>query len=208
MSSEGGTPLNVCAHLTGLFEPQLHGEVSGLVSASLGHQEALCALFGAVLQQLSLSLSVHLQQPRAQSLVQPQEEVPVIVDEEQVVDAVLLLLQLQLFLLLHPVRRRTSPPPRLAVHLLLTPWRLSSCRCSLSSSFSLRHRHRGRLRQRSCHSPDPVLSLNLLVRPVLGVAQLTAPGEEQVGDEVVDDALDLVLVLFVNGGLTLHMIDD
>lgn len=74
----------VC-ELTGLFEAQLHGEVTGLFPPSLCHEQSLSALLRPVLQQLSLCLPVNPQQPRTQGLVQPQEEVPVVVDKEKVV---------------------------------------------------------------------------------------------------------------------------
>ena len=84
------------SELTGRFEAELHGEVTCLLPPALGHQQPLPALLRPVLQQLPLRLPVNPQQPRTQSLVQPQEEVPVVVDEEQVVDAVQLLLVLRL----------------------------------------------------------------------------------------------------------------
>lgn len=79
---------------TGLFEAELHGEVTRFFSPSFCHQQPLPALLRSVLQQLALCLAVNPQQPRTQRLVQPEEEIPVVVDEEKVVNPIQILLVL------------------------------------------------------------------------------------------------------------------
>lgn len=79
---------------TGLFEAELHGEVTGFFPPSLRHQQPLPALLRPVLQKLTLCLTVNPQQPRTQRLVQPEEKIPVVVDKEKVVNPVQILLVL------------------------------------------------------------------------------------------------------------------
>lgn len=47
-----------------------------------------------------------------------------------------------------------------------------------------------------------------LVVLFLSVRQHPSLGEEHVGDEVIDDLLNLVFVLFVDTALAFHMVDD
>lgn len=123
---------------------------------------------------MSLGLHVKSQEACAQSLVQPEEDVPVVVDEEQVVSVV-------------------------------TRAQLLSCQIA-EQQFGLYRASRYTvvlLRGSFIH-----LGILFILLFLLGVGQHAPLREKQVGDEVVNDLLDLVFVLFLDAGLSLDMVDD
>lgn len=52
------------------------------------------------------------------------------------------------------------------------------------------------------------LQIHLLFLFLLYIGELTPLREQHVGDEVVDDLLDLIFVLLLNAGLPLDVVDD
>ena len=172
------------ATLTGLPHSQLNGWILALLPLEAQDLPLPVALAGLLLNLL-LRLAVEAQQPRAEHLVEPQEDVPVVVAVQQVVGVV------QPPQLLGPRAAEqqlglAGSTPRQAVVLLNG---LAVCR----------HCRRCRLLF--------VLVLFLVVILFLGVRELAAPREQHVGDEVVDDLLDLVLVLLLDAHLSLDVVD-
>ncbi|TNN89275.1 hypothetical protein EYF80_000563 [Liparis tanakae] len=178
--------------------------------------DPLPALLGSVFQQLPLCLPVNPQQPRAQGLVQPQEEIPVVVDEEKVVDAVHLLLVFRF-----RVAQVDFLPGYTGTRLHgRRSWggRGGACRLARATGGGGGLRV-CRLRWAAASPPGLTIELllglglvlglfNLLICPVFSITELAAAGEEQVGDKVLDDALDVVFVVFVDGGLPFDVVDD
>lgn len=161
--------------LTGLLQPQLDSRRVILVPLQAQHL-AFPRSLAALLLDLTLRLRVDAQKPRTQSLVQPQEDVPVVVDVEEIV-SIVRGAQLLGCRAAEKELRLGGASPRAAAHTVVL----------LSSTF---------------------IQLCLLLLFLLHVGQLPTLGEQHVGDEMMDHLLDLVLVLFLNAGLPLDVMDD
>ncbi|TNN58823.1 hypothetical protein EYF80_030972 [Liparis tanakae] len=155
------------------------------MSLSMAERLPLPLALAGVHLDLPLRLAVDAQQAGAQDVVQAQEDVPVVVDEEHVVGVVGAAQLLG--------RRRAAEQQlglggagaRQAVGLL------GSVGVGLGGVLVV-----------------VVVLLVLVGVLLLHVGELAAPREQHVGDEVVDDLLDLVLVLLLDAHLPLHVVDD
>lgn len=159
--------------LTRLFKPKLDGRVVVFVPFEPEHLPLPVALLQLLLD-LPLGLGVQTQEARAQRLVQPQEDVPVVVGVEEVVGVVA---RAQL------LSRRAGEQE---FGLAGTP---AHTVVLLGASLV-------------------ELGVFLVLVFFLGVRECASLREQHVRDEVLDHLLDLVLVLFLDAGLSLDVVDD
>lgn len=159
--------------LTGLLKPKLDGRVVVLFPLEAEDLPLPVTLL-KLLFDLPLSLGVQTQETRAQRLVQAQEDVPVVVDEEEVVGIV--------------------------TGAQLLSWRVGKKELGFAGAPG----YTVVLFGASFVELDVLLFFFFL----LSVRQSTSLREEHIRDEVVHYLLDLVLVFFLDAGLSLDMVDN
>lgn len=137
-----------------------------------------------VLTDLPLGLVEDAQQPRTQDLVQPQEHIPVVVGVEEVVGLVAVAAGAALG------RRAAAAEQQLGT--------LPTARC---------RRAIGPLGGAAIFARLTVLLFFFLLL-FLSIGELATARKEHVRQKVIDDLLDLVLVVLLNAGLPLDMVDD
>lgn len=163
--------------LTRLLHPQLDRWIFVLLPFEPQHFSLPLSLAG-VLLDLPLGLPVDSEQPRAEDLVKTKEDVPVVVDEEQIIgiiDAPQLL------------------GPCVAEEELGLGRAAAAWQAVVLLGAILVHLQ--------------VIFLLLFVL-FLHIRELTPPCKQHVRDEVVDDLFDLVLVFLLDAHLPLDMVND